>query len=199
MNNDLYYVLVEKSTGESALKVKSVADGEGLQAYFSIYWWFVKTSGIAIQERSRKAMQPEPVSKEEKMIENIEAWEEDVKVVEMQGEGYKIPENVKLVALEILFSKFSNLYEAIERALNTDQKQNLVLKYNAILSNLKSYAAKKRLQAQHKRGKGDLLNVDELPKEEEYYPTETVWQGDGTQVEIAIDAIGKSKAMGKRV
>ena len=91
-NNDLYYVLVEKSTGESALKVKSVAEGEGLQAYFSIYWWFVKTSGIAIQERSRKAMQPEPISKEEKMMENIEALEEDVKVVEMQGEGYKIPE-----------------------------------------------------------------------------------------------------------
>ena len=117
VNTDLYYVLVEKTSGESSLKVKAVEEGEGFMAYFAIYWWFVKTSGAAIQERSRKAMQPEPISKEEKMMENIEAWEEDIKVVELQGEGYKIPENVKLVALEILFTKFSGLHESIERSL----------------------------------------------------------------------------------
>ena len=66
INNDLYYVLVEKTTGEAASKVKSVDEGMGFWAYFAIYWWFVKTSGVAIQERSRKAMQPEPISKEEK-------------------------------------------------------------------------------------------------------------------------------------
>ena len=85
LNQDLYYVLVEKTTGEAAVKVKAAIEGRGFNAYFSIYWWFVKTSGIAVQERSRKAMQPEPTVKEEKMMECIEAWEEDVKIVEMQG------------------------------------------------------------------------------------------------------------------
>ena len=82
LNGDLYYVLVEKTTGESATKIKHIEVGEGFMAYFSIYWWFVKTSGAAVQERSRKAMQPEPISKEEQMMESIEAWEEDLKVVE---------------------------------------------------------------------------------------------------------------------
>ena len=45
INEDLYFILVEK-TGESATKVKSVMKGEGIHAYFKIYWWFVKTAGI---------------------------------------------------------------------------------------------------------------------------------------------------------
>ena len=57
------------------------------------------------------------------MMECIEAWEEDVKIVEMQGSDYKIPENVKLVALEIMFSKFSTIHESIERSLNKDEKR----------------------------------------------------------------------------
>ena len=75
LNADLYYILVEKTTGESINKVKSVKEGCGLLAYFKIYWWFVKTSGIAIQDRSRKTMYPGQIVKEEKMAEAIEEWE----------------------------------------------------------------------------------------------------------------------------
>ena len=86
-------------------------------------------------------------------MEAIEAWEEDCKIVELQGGGYVIPANVKLVALEILFSKFGNLHEAIERALTHEQRSLPELKLQAILPTLKSYAAKKRLQAQQQKGK----------------------------------------------
>ena len=77
-NKDLYYILMEKTTGESGLKVKSVDIDKGLHAYFKIYWWFVRTSGIAIQELSRKVMHPEAIVKEEKMMDHIEAWEADL-------------------------------------------------------------------------------------------------------------------------
>ena len=70
---------MEKTSGESGLKVKSVDIDEGLHAYFKIYWWFVRTSGIAIQELSRKVMHPEAIVKEEKMMDHIEAWEADLK------------------------------------------------------------------------------------------------------------------------
>ncbi len=58
-------MLIEKTTGEAASRVKTVEEGQGLHAYFQVYWWFVKTDGIAIQERSKQIMQPEPVAKEE--------------------------------------------------------------------------------------------------------------------------------------
>ena len=39
LKQDLYYVLVEKTTGEAAVKVKAASEGRGFNAYFSIYLW----------------------------------------------------------------------------------------------------------------------------------------------------------------
>ena len=57
-NEDMYYVLVEKTSGEAGAKVKSAEAGQGMMAYHRIYWWFVKTSGIALQDRARKVTFP---------------------------------------------------------------------------------------------------------------------------------------------
>ena len=75
-------MLVDKTDGDQGAKVKSVEVGDGVHAYFKIYWWFVKTSGIAVQDRLRKVMYPEPISKEDKMNESIEAWESDMEILE---------------------------------------------------------------------------------------------------------------------
>ena len=132
------------------------------------------------------------------MMEGIEAWEEDVKIVELQGDTYRIPENVKIVALEILFTKFPTIYEAIERSMTQEEKRSPNTKFNALLTNLKAHAARKRLQAQYKRGKGDLLNVDEVPDEmKQEIEMTTVWTQEGYPIEVAVDAIGKGKASGK--
>ena len=104
LEQDLYYVLVEKTSGESAIKVKSVEEGKGIHAYFKIYWWFVKTSGIAIHDRSRKAMLPEAISKEENISTQLEAWEADNKVLQAQGKHYELNDHMKMIALEIMFS-----------------------------------------------------------------------------------------------
>ena len=80
-----------------------------------------------------------------------ERYTQEFKIAAVQQitqEGHSIPEHVKLTALEILFSKFSSLYEAVERSLNSEQQEQSKIKFNAMPSILKSYAAKKRLQAQ---------------------------------------------------
>ena len=50
-DDDLYYVLVEKTEGEAALRVQSGEAGEGMQAYQKVYLWFAGTSGLALSER----------------------------------------------------------------------------------------------------------------------------------------------------
>ena len=212
LNEDLYYILVEKTEGESAIKVKSVDTGSGLMAYHRIYWWFVKTSGIALQDRSRKVMYPEPVTREEKMMEGIEAWEAHVKVLDQHGDAYELKPQNKIIALELLLSKFSTVFENIERA--TSQKVpaddlNHRHKFEFLLSGLKEYAAKRRWDAQHKKGKGDPADIGEVDNQNHHHEHEeegsgstTIWvQGeDGNFVQVdnvSIDAIGKGKAKGK--
>ena len=46
-NEELYYVLVEETEGEAALRVNSGEPGEGIQAYMRVYLWFSGTSGQA--------------------------------------------------------------------------------------------------------------------------------------------------------
>ena len=63
-----------------------------------------------------------------------------------------------------------------------------------MLNNLKAYAARKRLQAQFKNGKSDLLNVDEVPEEmKQEIEMTSVWTQEGYPIEVAVDAIGKGR------
>ena len=69
INDSLYYILMDKTEGQAAVKVKSVSRGEGLNAYYKIFGWYVKTSGQALGARARRAGQLDPVVKEELMQE----------------------------------------------------------------------------------------------------------------------------------
>ena len=44
-NEELYYLLVEKTEGDAALRVNSGTPGQGLQAYMRVYLWFAGTTG----------------------------------------------------------------------------------------------------------------------------------------------------------
>ena len=70
-NEDLYYVLVEKTEGEAALRVNSSEPGEGLDAYQKVYLWFAGTTGLALAERTRMLMGPEPPKREEDIAESL--------------------------------------------------------------------------------------------------------------------------------
>ena len=97
--SDMHYVLIEKTVGEAANKVKSVDAGRGLIAYYRIYWWFTKTSGTALQDQSRKVLYPQAVTKDEKIMEAIEEWETSIKILQQHGAAYQISSLAKLNAL----------------------------------------------------------------------------------------------------
>ena len=120
VDEDLYYILVDKTEGEAAGKVKTVEAGQGILAYHKIYWWYVKTSGIALQDRSRKVMYPEPIKHEEKIMEGIENWEQNLKVLDQHGAAYVLNDQSKLIAIEVLMSNFPTVHESIERGLEED-------------------------------------------------------------------------------
>ena len=50
-NEDLEFILIDKTEGESAAKVRK-RRGEGLVAYYLLHRWFVKTTGPALQEET---------------------------------------------------------------------------------------------------------------------------------------------------
>ena len=116
----LYYVLMEKTEGNAAIKVKSVDPGQGLRAYYKIFAWYVKTSGQALGARARRAGQPEAITKEETMFEQIEAWEQDVKVLSQYGSDFTLNPQTQLLALESLMVNFKADFEQTERSMPTD-------------------------------------------------------------------------------
>ena len=71
---DLYYVLVEKTEGEAALRVQSGTPGEGLQAYMKVYLWFAGAAGLALAEMPRAVTQPTPPAIEYDIADALEKW-----------------------------------------------------------------------------------------------------------------------------
>ena len=51
-NEELYYLMVEKTEGDAALRVSSGQPGQGLQAYMRVYLWFAGTTGLALTEKT---------------------------------------------------------------------------------------------------------------------------------------------------
>ena len=81
-NDDMYYIMMEKTAGESGVKVKAVKERNGLKAYHEVFWWYVTTTGAALQEKSKRVSCPSPIVKEEDFMVKLEAWEEEVKVLD---------------------------------------------------------------------------------------------------------------------
>ena len=55
LNEDLYYILVDKCEGEAANRIMSALRGHGVEAYqyiyIYIYMWFAGQSGMALSRR----------------------------------------------------------------------------------------------------------------------------------------------------
>ena len=66
LNEDLFAVLMDKTTGEAYLRVKSVEAGDGIEAFVKIYKWYMGTSGMGLQDKARQIMAPIPPSQKEK-------------------------------------------------------------------------------------------------------------------------------------
>ena len=90
LNEDLYYILVDKCEGEAASRIMSALRGHGVEAYQYIYMWFAGQSGMALSKRMQWIMAP-PVPKDD--YELSEGLDE-----------YKLQTPFKIAALRILMS-----------------------------------------------------------------------------------------------
>ena len=59
LNEDLYYILVDKCEGEAANRIMSALRGHGVEAYQYIYLWFAGQSGMALSKRMQWIIIPQ--------------------------------------------------------------------------------------------------------------------------------------------
>ncbi len=73
-NNDLHYILVEKTEDETSRRVQEVDSGDRMSAYQRLYLWFSSVSGQALNDRARKVMSPNSPNKPEDVAEAVGKW-----------------------------------------------------------------------------------------------------------------------------
>ena len=73
ISDDLYAILLSKTSGDIALKVQS-SGNDGLTAHVKIRRWFTDVSGMALAERRRQVICPAQVKKDEDVAAAIGKW-----------------------------------------------------------------------------------------------------------------------------
>ena len=58
MEEDLHYILTDKTSGEAKSKVDIAEHGKGIEALMNLIMWYSTSSGEAIDERTKKIMNP---------------------------------------------------------------------------------------------------------------------------------------------
>ena len=72
VDENLYYVLVEKTDGDAALRVQSGKQGQGVNAYMRLYLWFSGTTGLALSEKVAQLMNPKFSMIEHELADTLE-------------------------------------------------------------------------------------------------------------------------------
>ena len=58
VQEELYSILLDKIGGEALGKVENVIEGEGLLAYWRVYWWCTDTTPIRMSDRRNELTGP---------------------------------------------------------------------------------------------------------------------------------------------
>ena len=104
IDEDLYTVLMDRTEGEAALRVRGCRPGMGCKAYMTIYKRFMGVSGQAVTERMKKLMSPTTPKSEAEVADAIERWVEAGRILENPKPEYKLPEPFKITVLEQLMN-----------------------------------------------------------------------------------------------
>ena len=195
MDEDLYTLLMDKTDGEAALRVRSCSAGQGIRAYMVVYKWFMGTSGQAVADRVKKLMSPSTPKIEAEIADAIERWLESGRLLESMKEDYKLPEVFKITALEQIM--------AVGQAkLHFETLKSQDMEFDDMLQKCRDYALRRRLEHNHKKTKDDM-DVDAC---EEAYGGFVDgggghWECSGWaagQQEVDFVAKGKAKGKGKQ-
>ena len=192
MDEDLYSLLMDKTEGEAALRVRGCNPGQGIKAYMVVYKWFMGTSGQAVTDRMKRLMSPATPKAESEIADAIERWMESGRMLESLKQEYKLPDVFKITALEQLM--------AVGQAkLHFESIKSQDVDFDVMLQKCRDYALRRRLEHSHKGGKDDMdVDVLQGSSEDGMYMGGGHWEcsdwGFGSQ---DVDFVSKGKAKGK--
>ena len=67
LNQDMWWLMVYKTTGDANKKVMSCAVGEGFEAYRKVSHWYYTISSDLIGDLRMRVMRPTPATKEDEI------------------------------------------------------------------------------------------------------------------------------------
>ena len=73
-NEDTWWVLSEKTTGEALLRVKGVEQGQGMEAYRRLHQWFGKQADMGLAELRQRVIRPNQAKREDDIACCTDAW-----------------------------------------------------------------------------------------------------------------------------
>merc|ERR1711951_68045 len=171
-SESLFYVLVEKTDSDAALRVNSGEPGEGLEAYMRVYLWFAGTTGLALTEKTRILMHPTLVKYEYEIADALEKWSEQERTLRAHGDDYKLNAAFKVTALRILMTCKREQFEFFERESRTKHNDKVSDEmFDDLLARVKEYAQQRRLEEVMRKAKGDPMDIGQTAR-----PHEDPWQ-----------------------
>ena len=108
-------------------------------------------------------MRPNPANKPEELAAILEKWREQERFVRENVRGFEMGGELKINALKHIMRNFSEKFEAIESAVRNMEGDE---KFNYMFNEIREFAAKRRLDEQFIKAKGDPMQIGELQNDE---------------------------------
>ena len=74
INEELWWILVDKTTGEALQRIRGCPEGQGIEAYRRLHQWHAGRSAATLQELRDQVMRPKEAKTEAEVAIRIEEW-----------------------------------------------------------------------------------------------------------------------------
>ena len=161
-----------------------------------LYTWFAGTTSIALSEKTRQLMAPNPVKREHEIADALEKWSEQERTVRAHGDKYALPAVFKVTALRILMTCKLEQFELLEREAKAKHNGEVCdTMFDDLYAKVREYANHKRLEEITRKTRGDPMDIGQLKQDwDEWYQEDQEWR---THENYGLDALGKGKGLSK--
>ena len=152
MTGDLHCVLQDKCEDGEGLSRIRAAKGDGIEAYFNMYSWYLGRSGQELQSRIAFIMQP-PIPKTEGEIAGIiDKWREQRTFVQNYDSKWSLPSPfMKAIIRSMMIGTAREYFEQLQDKAITDDD---------LIEKCFEYGTRKRLD--NKKSDPDHMDISEL-------------------------------------
>ena len=103
VEQDLHYILTDKTSGDAKAKVDAAEHGEGYHALMNLVMYYSTTGGEALNDRIRRIMSPGTPKKDEDISQALDTWLKESREVSDLGAS-ELPLEFKITALRIIMN-----------------------------------------------------------------------------------------------